>query len=80
LYFPSGHGGLFFGLFTPTEAAAVGVFGVSLRTSCMVMLLIASAVIFGKFLAVTRIPFNIAGTVIMIVFPQFILFLPELMY
>ncbi len=74
-------GGLFFGLFTPTEAAAVGAAGVlavsllrrqlkwsgfvkslyeTLRTSCMVMFLIASAVVFGKFLAVTRIPFNIA--------------------
>ncbi len=77
-------GGLFIGLFTPTEAAAVGVFGVlavslirrqltwdgfvrslyeTLRTSCMVMLLIAGAVVFGKFLAVTRIPFNIASWV-----------------
>jgi tripartite ATP-independent transporter DctM subunit len=75
-------GGLFFGFFTPTEAAAVGAFGVfsvsvirrqltwqglvkslyeTLRTSCMVMLLIAGAVIFGKFLAVTRIPFNVAA-------------------
>ena len=74
-------GGLFFGFFTPTEAAAVGAFGVlavsvirrqltwkgfvkslyeTLRTSCMVMFLIAGAVVFGKFLAVTRIPFNIA--------------------
>ncbi len=74
-------GGLFFGWFTPTEAAAVGVMGVTvvsalrrrlswrnfvnslhetLRTSCMVMMLIAGAVIFGKFMAVTRIPFNIA--------------------
>ena len=74
-------GGLFFGIFTPTEAAAVGAFGVlalsvlrrqltwqgfvkslyeTLRTSCMVMMLITGAVIFGKFLAVTRIPFNIA--------------------
>ncbi len=74
-------GGLFFGFFTPTEAAAVGAFGVlvvslirrqltwqgfvkslyeTLRTSCMVMLLIAGAVVFGKFLAITRIPFNIA--------------------
>ena len=74
-------GGLFIGLFTPTEAAAVGAFGViavslirrqltwegfvnslyeTLRTSCMVMMLIAAAVIFGKFLAVTRIPFNMA--------------------
>ncbi len=77
-------GGLFVGLFTPTEAAAVGAFGVllvslvrrqltwagfvkslyeTLRTSCMVMMLIAGAVIFGKFLAVTRIPFEIAAWV-----------------
>lgn len=75
-------GGMFIGLFTPTEAAAVGAAGVlavslirrqltwkgfvnslheTLRTSCMVMFLIAGAVIFGKFLAVTRIPFNIAN-------------------
>jgi C4-dicarboxylate transporter, DctM subunit len=74
-------GGLFVGLFTPTEAAAVGAFGVlavsllrrqltwagfvkslyeTLRTSCMVMFLIAGALVFGEFLAVTRIPFNIA--------------------
>ena len=77
-------GGLFEGIFTPTEAAAVGALGVlvvslirrnlnwkgfvtslheTLATSCMVMLLIAGAVIFGKFLAVTRIPFNIASWV-----------------
>lgn len=77
-------GGIFIGLFTPTEAAAVGAFGVlliamirrqitwqgfvkslkeTLRTSCMVLMLIAGAVIFGKFLAVTRIPFEIAGWV-----------------
>ncbi|MFZ7125524.1 MAG: TRAP transporter large permease [Desulfobacterales bacterium] len=75
-------GGLFFGLFTPTEAAAVGVFGVllaslihrqltwqsfkdalyeSLRASCMVMMLIAGATVFGKFMAVTRIPYDIAS-------------------
>jgi len=74
-------GGLFIGLFTPTEAAAVGAFGVlavslirrqltwdgfveslyeTLRTSCMVMMLIAGATVFGKFLAVTRIPFDMA--------------------
>jgi len=77
-------GGLFIGLFTPTEAAAVGSFGVllvslirrqltwqgfvnslyeTLRTSCMVMMLIAGAIIFGKFLAVTRIPFDLAAWV-----------------
>jgi tripartite ATP-independent transporter DctM subunit len=32
----------------------------TLRTSCMVLLLVAGAVIFGHFLAVTRIPFNVA--------------------
>ncbi len=32
----------------------------TLRVSCMVMVLVAGAVIFGKFLAVTRIPFDIA--------------------
>lgn len=77
-------GGIFYGLFTPTEAAAVGAFGVlaiavvrrqitwqgfvnslmeTLRTSCMVLMLITGAVIFGKFLAVTRIPFEIAAWV-----------------
>ncbi|MEW5912143.1 MAG: TRAP transporter large permease [Thermodesulfobacteriota bacterium] len=32
----------------------------TLRTSCMVLLLVAGAVIFGHFLAVTRIPFSVA--------------------
>ena len=35
----------------------------TLRTSCMVLLLIAGAVIFGHFLAVTRIPFTVANWV-----------------
>ena len=35
----------------------------TLRTSCMVLLLVAGAVIFGHFLAVTRIPFNVASWV-----------------
>jgi C4-dicarboxylate transporter, DctM subunit len=32
----------------------------TLRSSCMVMLLVAGATVFGKFMAVTRIPFEIA--------------------
>ena len=73
--------GLFWGFFTPTESAAVGVLCVliisilkkqltwagfvkslyeTLQTSCMILFLIAGAVVFGKFLAVTRIPFEIA--------------------
>ena len=35
----------------------------TMRTSCMTMMLVAGAVIFGHFLAVTRIPFEIAGWV-----------------
>jgi C4-dicarboxylate transporter DctM subunit len=35
----------------------------TLRTSCMILLLIAGAVIFGHFLAVTRIPFQLASWV-----------------
>jgi tripartite ATP-independent transporter DctM subunit len=75
-------GGLFWGLFTPTEAAAVGAAGSLLialarrglswtmlhrslletvRTSCMVLAIVAGAVIFGRFLAVTGIPTELAG-------------------
>ncbi|WFS61910.1 TRAP transporter large permease [Pseudodesulfovibrio thermohalotolerans] len=85
-------GGLFKGLFTPTEAASIGVIGVlalaivkrqlswqafvnslyeTLRTSCMVLVLIAGAVVFGKFLAVTRIPFDIANWVSAFDMPPF---------
>jgi tripartite ATP-independent transporter DctM subunit len=85
-------GGLFWGLFTPTEAASIGVIGVlalavikrqltwkafvnslheTLRTSCMVLVLIAGAVVFGKFLAVTRIPFDIAHGVSAFDMPPF---------
>ncbi|MBI4775604.1 MAG: TRAP transporter large permease [Deltaproteobacteria bacterium] len=85
-------GGLFWGVFTPTEAGGVGAFGVlllalirgqitwtgfvkslyeTLRTTCMVLLLIAGAVIFGHFLAVTRIPFSIASWVGGLALPPF---------
>ena len=77
-------GGLFLGIFTPTEAGGVGAAAVTvvalarrqltwqgfvkslyetLRTSCMVLLLIAGATVFGHFLAVTRIPFSVAQAV-----------------
>jgi tripartite ATP-independent transporter DctM subunit len=35
----------------------------TLRTSCMILLLVAGAVVFGHFLAVTRIPFELASWV-----------------
>ncbi len=77
--------GLYFGLFTPTEAGAIGSFfavviGVvqkslswndfynsifdTLKISCMVIVIITGAMIFGRFLAITRIPFNIADWVV----------------
>ena len=43
----------------------------SMRTSCMTLLLVAGAVIFGHFLAVTRIPFHIAGWVAGMSLPPF---------
>ncbi len=77
--------GLYFGVFTPTEAGAAGSFLAvaisvvqgrmtfqklvysildTLRISCMVITIVAGAVIFGKFLTVTRIPFDIADWVV----------------
>ena len=77
--------GLYFGLFTPTEAGAIGSFFAvviglvqkklsledfynsifdTLKISCMVIVIITGAMIFGRFLAITRIPFDIASWVV----------------
>jgi tripartite ATP-independent transporter DctM subunit len=77
-------GGLYTGMFTPTEAGAVGVFFTllvtvttkrlswkglvrsmtdTLKISCMVFVLVTGAIIFGRFLAVTRLPFMVADFV-----------------
>lgn len=85
-------GGMFFGWFTPNEAASIGVLGIlvlsavkrqlswkaflnscyeTLRTSCMVLFLVAGAGVFGKFLAVTRIPFDVATWVASFDLPAF---------
>jgi C4-dicarboxylate transporter DctM subunit len=74
-------GGLYVGIFTPTEAGAVGVFFTlvvavarrritwkgftssvieTLKISAMVFFLVTGAIIFGHFLAVTRLPFMVA--------------------
>lgn len=42
----------------------------TLRVSCMVIVIIAGAMIFGRFLAVTRIPFNIAAWVVELPIPN----------
>jgi tripartite ATP-independent transporter DctM subunit len=77
-------GGMFFGVFTPTRAGAVGSFCIlvivmvqkklsweglwraineTLTISCMVLLLIAGATLFGHFLALSRIPLEFSGLV-----------------
>ncbi|HPX56431.1 MAG TPA: TRAP transporter large permease [Syntrophales bacterium] len=77
-------GGLFVGLFTPTEAAGVGALGTLIisvagrnlswkgfiktlddtaRITCMIMVIVAGATIFGHFLAVTRIPTDMGAWV-----------------
>lgn len=85
-------GGLFMGWFTPTEAGAVGAFGVLLaallgkslkwegfkkslydttRTTAMIMLLIAGAMIFGRFLAISRVPFELASWTVALNLPAY---------
>ncbi len=83
-------GGMFIGLFTPIEAAAVGAAGSlvvalikrqltlpkikriileTVRTSSMVFFIVAGAVIFGRFLAVSQIPFAVASWLTGLVLP-----------
>jgi C4-dicarboxylate transporter DctM subunit len=77
-------GGIFFGIFTPTEAAAIGAFATlflaivrkqiswkgfikalaaTTQTNCMVMVIVAGATIFGHFMAVTRVPYELSAWV-----------------
>lgn len=85
-------GGLFFGMFVPTEAGAVGAFLTllvalarrqltwqgflrsltdSARISCMVMVIVTGAVVFGHFMAITRIPFILANWVSALPLPNY---------
>ncbi len=85
-------GGIFFGIFTPTEAAATGAFLTILiavtrrqltwkgfiqsiadttKISCMIMVIVTGAVIFGHFMAVTRVPYALAGWVGSLSLPRF---------
>ncbi len=43
------------------------------RTACMVMIIVTGAVIFGHFLAVTRIPYDLAGWVAGLPLPRFLI-------
>ena len=95
-------GGLYFGVFTPTEAGAAGVLitlvvsfttrkltwkgfirsiGDTLKISCMVYMLVTGAIIFGRFLAVTRLPFIVADFAASLpVSPYVILFMVMVIY
>lgn len=87
-------GGLFTGLFTPTEAGAVGAFSILIitllrrkmtfegflkslrdttRTTAMIMLMIAGAMVFGRFIAVSRIPFALADWASALALPPFLI-------
>ncbi len=87
-------GGMFFGLFTPIEAAAVGAGGSliialikrslsfellhrilleTVRTSGMIFFIVAAAVVFGRFLAVSQIPFFLANWFVSLPLPGFMI-------
>ncbi len=89
-------GGMFIGLFTPTEGAAFGAFGSlivaacakkltvkmlmkaleeTIRTSCMVMAIVAGASVFGHFLSVTGIPTELAEWLSCLPLPAWIVIL-----
>lgn len=86
-------GGMFEGLFTPIEAAAVGAAGSivialakraltmrifyrilleTMRTAGMIFFIVASAVVFGRFLAVSQIPFTLASWFTNLPVPSFV--------
>lgn len=85
-------GGMFWGLFTPTEAAATGAFLTLLialigrqlswqgfvqslsdttRISCMIMVIVTGAVVFGHFMAITRLPYELADWVGALALPSY---------
>jgi C4-dicarboxylate transporter DctM subunit len=77
-------GGIYLGVFSPTEAGGIGAFGAFLfalgrgrlrwknffgslletgRTSAMIFVIVIGATLLGAFLAVTRVPYELADTV-----------------
>jgi tripartite ATP-independent transporter DctM subunit len=45
----------------------------TLRTTCMILVIIAGAIIFGRFLAITRLPFELANWLTSLPFPAWII-------
>lgn len=95
-------GGIYLGVFTPTEAGAVGAFAAFIfslatrhlnkesligaldqaaRTTAMIFLIVIGATVFGHFLAVTKIPFELSAFVAGLgVSPYFIMSLILLLF
>lgn len=78
-------GGIYFGIFSPTESGGIGAFGAflfalsrrklgwsafkksileTLSTTAMMLLIVLGAMMLGYFLAVSRVPFVIADTIV----------------
>jgi len=88
-------GGIYAGFFTPTEAGAVGAFGVVViglarrkmswrdmafalvntgRATGMFFLILIGAMIFGYFLAITKLPFELSAIVTSLPLPRHVIF------
>lgn len=88
-------GGIYGGIFTPTEGGAIGAFGAivisaimkrinrnnlyaslmeSVRTSGMVLTLIMGGFLLGKFVAVSKLPFELAGFIAGLDLNRFVIF------
>jgi C4-dicarboxylate transporter, DctM subunit len=88
-------GGIYFGIFTPTEAAGVSAFGAFLfgvarrrlgwrafrqslaetgKTTAMIFVIILGAMVLGYFLAVSRLPFELADIISRMEINRYIIF------
>jgi tripartite ATP-independent transporter DctM subunit len=86
-------GGIYAGVFTPTEAGALGAFGAfflglitkrltmqnfkeaimeSTKTTAMIMLIIGTAMVFGVFLGISRIPANMSDYLMALKVPRLV--------
>jgi tripartite ATP-independent transporter DctM subunit len=89
-------GGIYSGVFTPTEAGALGAFGAfslglvtrrlklknfleaimeSTKTTAMIFLIIAAAMVFGNFLGISRIPVLVTDFILGLQMPRFFVLL-----
>jgi len=88
-------GGIYLGVFSPSEAAGVGATGAlilallrrrmtrkgfseslldTLKTSAMIFTILTGALVFGAFIAVTRLPFDLAGVVSEMAMNRYVIF------